>query len=408
MGIFGPPNIENLKKKRAVDKLRGILGHPDIKLGQQAADALQELGWKPTEKEDETAFYFARQNWGSLNDLSQDAITMMVGSLSNKDLETQEHVIKAIGDAKDARAVPPLLKLIGKSDRLNSCLEETLIKIGQGSAEALLDLLKKNDRWDKELNNKKGLSTRVLFKINYQGPVGPLIEAWSEEAKKRLEGYTAAAAWAVKLNRFESIKSRYKPLIQNIEKIDMSTQYHVRLGILTVLCNHQDPQTKPILQEALQDESKQVRDVVPVGFGKFAFIKKDITRFCDICSIGLDENHDEIHLLTTRQIVRTPNYWSSAFSRLDAIMGENNLISEYYSQSTQSMVLLIAAREDPWLVCGKCINLFPGDHSESRQNAAQWISSGGKILPSKVGPAGTYEITTGNVLLDGKIHSLRS
>ncbi len=405
MSIFGAPNIEKLRSKKAVDKLARILNHSDRNLAKQAAQALKELGWKPVPEENEVAFYFALQEWRSLNGLSQKGLSRMIRSLTEKGPDIQKEVLEAFGAVKDVRVAPDLIDIVGRSKELDPLIEQALTRIGKGAGKALIEILSKKDRWDHHLKDKQILSTQILYKIKYDEDVDLLIDAWHHEIKKRLEGYTAAVAWAIKLNRLLSTKSRFNPLIEKLEKIDMASQYLVRQGIVQALWSQDKTQTQSVFQEALKDESKEVRESASLGFGHITSPKVEIDRYCDICSIGLKDDKDEIHLLTTLQIVSNPEYWKEAFSRLDAIIQED-VVVRGFDHNSEKMAMMIAARKEPWLVCGKCIDLFPKDHSKTKEDYSRWISSGGKELPSGPGYV-IYAVNTGDSLLNDRVKGIR-
>ncbi len=144
MGLFGPPNVQQLKAKRDVQGLFKALGYQkDWHVRASAAQALGELGDRHAvepliaslKESDGNVQQAAAQALGQLGDTR--AVEPLIASLEFKWMQpyyffVQRAAVQALGKLKDRRAVDPLIALINIKSRQN---EVKLVQ--RAAAEAL-------------------------------------------------------------------------------------------------------------------------------------------------------------------------------------------------------------------------------------------------------------------------------
>ena len=141
MPLFGRPNVDRLKKKRAVKKLIKALAHQDVSVRKSAAEALGDVGdtraVEPlllvlNDKDEDVRSSSARA-LGKIGDAR--AVVPLLAVLKEENRRVQKWAVSALGRIGDARAVVPLLAVLKDEDSgVRTKAVEALGRIGDARA----------------------------------------------------------------------------------------------------------------------------------------------------------------------------------------------------------------------------------------------------------------------------------
>ena len=125
------------------------------------------------------------------------------------------------------------------------------------------------------------------------------------------------------------------------------------------------------------------------------------TAVCDVC--GGKVSSPEGYLLTTTQVVVSPEYWQ-CYYRLHEDEFTALGCSSYEALCTSSLLRRaccqrVAGQQTVWIACERCIPMFSVDRERSRGYAERWWRSGRTFQPPGTGAAHISAINLG----DGKI-----
>ena len=314
MGIFGPPNIEELKASRNVKELIKALSYKrDYSVPTEAADALVELAAvepliKALKGKNTDIRYWAAEALGKIGD--RRAVEPLIEVLRDKEVSIQRHAALALGEIGDKRAIEPLIgalrdvdwyvrkyaaeplmvKVLKKSYiYLRKTAVEALVKIGLPAVEPLIAALKGEDlhvRWR---------AAEALGKIGDSRAVEPLIYALKDKTTSiQLEaellgstrtGYARAAEQLI-----DALKDKTANVQLAAEAIDR-TQYKIVGKLIDALRDDEKKMYKAVIEalgkigdswavepliDALKDKDSYVRRYAAGTLGKIGW-KPDIS-----------------------------------------------------------------------------------------------------------------------------------
>ena len=193
--------LGTLGDKAAVEPLVRILREGRLPVGYlfDVAQALDSLGWRPSDPEDKARYYIARRRWKEVAVLGKPAIDCIVDVLQRVPPHVRTKAVETLGNIKDKAAVEPLVGLLGdRDDEVRKAATKALHKLGwepSGSAKRIKYYAARGD-WDKLvdlgeksvktlvrlLNDREGLTEenwriiRALGEIGDSRAVGPLID----------------------------------------------------------------------------------------------------------------------------------------------------------------------------------------------------------------------------------------
>jgi HEAT repeat protein len=147
-GLFGPPDVENLKSKRDIKGLEKALTYQqDENIRSSAAKALGELK-------------------------SMQSVESLITTLKDNEWHVRKAAATALGQIGDARAVYPLISTHKHVDVRNAAID-ALAKIGVPAVESLLTAINNEH---KEIDLRR-MAISALGKIRDTRAVEPLIAA---------------------------------------------------------------------------------------------------------------------------------------------------------------------------------------------------------------------------------------
>lgn len=156
MGLFGPPNIEKLRRKSDVEAVIKILEkskyNKDDNFRREAIEALGFIG-------------------------DARAVELLIQALNDKSEDIRESAASSLGKIKDIRAVIPLIQMLKDKDRsVRKSAASSLGEIGDESmVEPLIQKLKDKDRFVRQH------AAAILKKIGDAKTIGLLIQALNDE-----------------------------------------------------------------------------------------------------------------------------------------------------------------------------------------------------------------------------------
>jgi HEAT repeat protein len=169
MGLFGPPNVEQMKANRDVKGLvKALCYQKDYRVCAAAAGALDALDWRPGQDKIGAAYWAGKGNWdrcveigapaieplvallrdrnaylraaviGTLTRIGTPGVKPLIAALKHRESGVRRAAAKVLGQIGDARAVEPLVAAL-KADQVPN---EAAIALGQlGDARAVEPLI---------------------------------------------------------------------------------------------------------------------------------------------------------------------------------------------------------------------------------------------------------------------------
>ena len=184
MGLFGPPNIDELKKKRDVKRLIGALSYRnDHHIQEQAAWALGDLG-DPRAVVPLIAAYRVWSQLGpiynpsvafvALGEIGAPAVEPLIATLKDDNSHVRGGAIEALGQIGDTRAVEPLIAML--KDKEWVVLQEAARALGRiGDTRAVEPLIVALNSEDYEFNRSS--AAEALGEIGDARAMTPLFIA---------------------------------------------------------------------------------------------------------------------------------------------------------------------------------------------------------------------------------------
>lgn len=99
---------------RAIEPLVQALKDWDRILRQFAAGALEKLGWRPRNVEEEVSYFIAKQWYGRLGEVGPAAVEILLHFLKDPDEVVKCTATQALARLKDERAIEPFIEMQGK------------------------------------------------------------------------------------------------------------------------------------------------------------------------------------------------------------------------------------------------------------------------------------------------------
>ncbi|UCE73499.1 MAG: HEAT repeat domain-containing protein [Methanomassiliicoccales archaeon] len=268
---------------RAVEPLTQTLRDKDWNLGKKAAEALNKLDWQPKNQIEESYRLLARQEWDRLIKVGEPAIEPLICALKdedrnviekssmalaqmgepvikpllealddideNKDIDFLKTTIVVIGDIGEP-AVKPLIEALKDENRYVRLVAATIL--GDIKDErAIPSLIKTQEEKDKEVSDG---ATLALVKIG-KPAIKPLIEALENED---IDDHRPAVYALGHIG-----KPAVTPLIETLKNKDMD----IRIGAASALITIGKPAIES-LNQALKDEDENVRYHARFALGK--------------------------------------------------------------------------------------------------------------------------------------------
>lgn len=115
---------------RAVEPLLSALKESDVGLRQEAAVALDKLGWQPRQDMAGAYFWAAKQDWPACKQVGAEALQPLLAALLVNDWVVRQHAAEALGEVGEASAIEPLI----------AALDDKIAPVRRSAARALVSL----------------------------------------------------------------------------------------------------------------------------------------------------------------------------------------------------------------------------------------------------------------------------
>jgi HEAT repeat protein len=176
-GLFGPPNVEELKAKGDVQGLTKALSYKnDAAIRQAAAKALGKIGSaqaiEPLIAVFKSRDVLRKDAAEALVKIGAPAVESLIATLRDEDelVLVREDAARVLGKIGDVRAVEPLIAVLKEDDKfVRQAASRTLQEIGMPAVEPLIAALE-----GREWQVQEG-AAKALGKIGDARVVGPLI-----------------------------------------------------------------------------------------------------------------------------------------------------------------------------------------------------------------------------------------
>ncbi len=111
MPIFGAPNAAKAKSKGDIKALVKMLRYKkDKNVRKEAAEALDQLGWKPMADESGAWYWYAKDNIGSITkEFSSSACKPLLEALEDESESVRAQAAETLGKIGDRQATPALI-----------------------------------------------------------------------------------------------------------------------------------------------------------------------------------------------------------------------------------------------------------------------------------------------------------
>jgi HEAT repeat protein len=251
----------------AIQQLISLLKPGRYLYNRLAAEALEDIGWKPNQDENGAWYWMEKENWekcveigapaveplaqfyysssksakdviGALSKLGRPGAERLIELLKNNDIHCSEIVRaldevgwqpgkdenglfywKAKGDLNKCMEIDASATLKMLIDHLDEAAVQMLIKIGSPAIEPLISKLK----------NNTAPVAQILGEIGDERAVEPLIDAFKENSKANwgwmVTNRQAVARALIKLYQLKKLDSKYSKLI--LEQRDEITREHL-------------------------------------------------------------------------------------------------------------------------------------------------------------------------------------
>jgi HEAT repeat protein len=168
--------LVKINDPQCIDMLISALKESDEYVRKNAAEVLDELGWKQTKDESGASYWIVKRNWDKCIEIGACAVEPLIAALT--DWDVNDAVMKALCEI-GAPAVDQLiatLKVVGERGLVRWLAVEALGKIGDARAvDPLIAALKDED------SNVRKNAAEALGKIGNARVVDPLIAALKDE-----------------------------------------------------------------------------------------------------------------------------------------------------------------------------------------------------------------------------------
>jgi len=242
--------LGQIKDKRAVEPIIKKLDRKDG-LGQEAAEALDKLGWKPETDGQKAAYLISAAAWESLVEWGEPAVEPLIKALGDVGLGCYE-AAEALGEIGDTRAVEPLIKAL--SDENRYVRQHAVAALGEfgdeRAVEPLIGMLSDDHLW------VRTGAVEALGEFGDKQAVEPLIRALGDEAQE------------VRKSAAEALGKIGKPAVEPLIVALGDEDERVRESAAEALGEIGDERAVEPLIKALRDEDESVREFAVGALGK--------------------------------------------------------------------------------------------------------------------------------------------
>ena len=326
---FDEPSEQNIEKheaKMSVEELIKALRNEEWDAREEAAEALDKLGWVPKDDNERAYYLIAKKEWDALIKLGKPAVEPLIYTLKYKDeiirgiavrilgeigdkravgyliqaLEDEDWEVRlraaeSLGKTGDERAIEPLTQALKDEDEEVRCdVPEALGEIGKPAVESLIQALEHEDEDVRmgaadalgKIGDKRAVedliyallidedeivrekAAEALGKIGDKRAVEPLLQALESEYPNVRYGAAIALGGIAD-------ESAVEPLIQALKDWNSTLQSTLRMGVIEALGKIRDKGAVEPLVHALKDENMYGREEAAKALEKMGWMPRN-------------------------------------------------------------------------------------------------------------------------------------
>jgi len=247
--------------KMTIPILVSAIKDADLEVNVEAAETLQSLKWRPSNKKDAAYYYVALREWEKSSDIGEQAIKPISRELNNEDSIVVRSAIESLGQINLPAAIPYLLKKYSTgTPEIREAVVNALANIKDPkSVKAIIIALDDSNNYVRAAA-KKVLTSEIdeFRQLNDPESIKPLLKALKDNNRSVR---TMAATF---LGEFQNPEAT-KYLIEALKDEDIE----VRKAASVSLRKIKDPQAIEPLVAALNDPNAEVRVTVVETLGEF-------------------------------------------------------------------------------------------------------------------------------------------
>ena len=137
-------------KSQAIEPLQAALKAREVEVRRKAADALDQLGWKPKTDAEKAEYLIVKGQWDAAVALGEPALEPLLQALQDQTDWVRMEAAKSLGKLGSPKAVESLMNVFKDRDAgstLRKAIADALAQIGPPAIEALAASLKE-DHWE--------------------------------------------------------------------------------------------------------------------------------------------------------------------------------------------------------------------------------------------------------------------
>lgn len=242
MGFF-KPNVAKMEKKMDTEGLKKALQYKDSSVRENAAFALDRLGWRPEDDTEKARYLIAKRDWDDLSGLGESAVEPLIKAMKDEDETIAEHAegtLKKMALARPPWMVESLIQAL-KDETVQDRVAELLGVIGDARAvEPMIQVLKNFELFVLLDDDDPFLLMRVVKGLGSIGEpaVEPLIQALKSGPYINVKAGAALALGLIGDAR------AVEPLVQAIE----NDNELIGESVILALGEMGEPAVEPLLQ----------------------------------------------------------------------------------------------------------------------------------------------------------------
>ncbi len=139
--------LGEIKDVKVTLHLVAQLNDPDSLVRAKVAEALDNLGWNPTNDTERCRYFVAKGDWRRVLECGPVAVSIVWDRLFDSDEDVKHAAIEVLGRLKDSEVVTPLATMLNdpEQSKFHSVAVRALCRLGERGNVAIISILKRTD-----------------------------------------------------------------------------------------------------------------------------------------------------------------------------------------------------------------------------------------------------------------------